>query len=249
MSASTAGPDVAQRVRRARLFWRTARHAVVATHSTRHAGFPYGSAVAIAPDANGGTLLLISELAAHSRDLRADPRASLTVHGLDAIAGARLTLLGQAAPIDSADAIAAAKARYLACVPDAADFVDFGDFHLWRFLPEAGHWIGGFGDILWFDAAAFVVDAPDLEAASPGIVEHMNADHAHNLRDYVLALHGQEAVDVRMLAIDPDGIDLDADGVARRVDFGAPAFDAQQARAALVALAQRARAEAAGSAP
>ncbi|MCU0868000.1 MAG: DUF2470 domain-containing protein [Burkholderiales bacterium] len=239
---STAAEPVEARVRRARLALRTARRAVVSTHSVRHPGFPYGSAVAIAPEAGGTTLLLISDLAAHTRDLRADPRASLTVHGDDAIAGARLTLTGHAAMLDAPDAVACAKARYLDCVPDAAGFADFGDFHLWRFTPSAGHWIGGFGDILWFDADAFVVDAAALDAAASGIVEHMNADHAHNLRDYATTLLGHDCVDVRLVAIDPDGLDLDADGTALRLDFDAPVHDAAQARAALVALAQRARA-------
>ena len=60
-------------------------------------GFPFGSLVSHAVDAAGRPLLLLSDLAEHSRNLAADPRASLmaTEPGSgDPLALARVTVIG-----------------------------------------------------------------------------------------------------------------------------------------------------------
>ena len=65
-------------------------------------GFPYGSVTPYALSAQGAPLLLLSRLAAHTKNLLADPRASLFVGDRSAAedpqAGARVSLLGRVAP-------------------------------------------------------------------------------------------------------------------------------------------------------
>jgi heme iron utilization protein len=41
----------------------------------------------------------------------------------------------------------AVRQRYLARLPSAAQYADFGDFAFWRLEIESGHFIGGFGRI------------------------------------------------------------------------------------------------------
>jgi len=117
-------------------------------------GGPYVSLVLYAP-APGLTeyFLHLSRLAVHTRNLQADPRASLLLAEADSGAGdpqtlARLSLQGTAAalPKDSAD-YEAAQARYLAKYPAAAPIFTLGDFDLYRFIVEDARFVSAFGKI------------------------------------------------------------------------------------------------------
>src|ERR1044071_5350216 len=66
-------------------------------------GDPYCSLVNIATAADGAPLLLISTLAIHTKNLKADPRASLMIDERkegDPLEGARIMLMGTAMPTD-----------------------------------------------------------------------------------------------------------------------------------------------------
>src|SRR5437879_12351747 len=52
------------------------RHAVLATLSASRDGWPFASVAPYALSADGEPLLLLSDLAEHTRNVRADPRAS-----------------------------------------------------------------------------------------------------------------------------------------------------------------------------
>ena len=131
---------------------------LLSTISVRRAGTPYGSLTPYALSAGGAPLLLLSSLAAHTHNLRADPRAGLFVGdqtaAADPQAGARLSLMGRAAPV-GADEVADARLRYLARWPRNVDTVALHDFSFWRFDIEEARFIAGFGDIRWLPASAF----------------------------------------------------------------------------------------------
>jgi putative heme iron utilization protein len=131
---------------------------VLSTISVRRAGTPYGSITPYALDAGGAPLLLLSGLAAHTHNLRADPRAGLFVGdrsaAADPQAGSRVSLLGRAAPLP-ADLEPDARDRYLARWPQAAQYLALRDFAFWRFEIEEARLIAGFGEIRWMPASAF----------------------------------------------------------------------------------------------
>ena len=84
---------------------------LLSTTSVHRAGYPYGSLTPFALSARGAPLLLLSSLAAHTKNLLADPRACLFVGNRtaaeDPLAGARVSLLGRAARIAPPDEPAA----------------------------------------------------------------------------------------------------------------------------------------------
>jgi heme iron utilization protein len=125
------------------------RHGVLATLSARHVGWPFASTTAYALDQQGRPLLLLSDLAEHTRDLRADPRASLLVADSsareDPLGGARVTVLGSLAQTGDADA----RRRYVERHPQASDYLQLGDFHLWVLEPTHARFVNGFGDMGW----------------------------------------------------------------------------------------------------
>jgi len=125
---------------------------VLSTISVHRPGYPYGSVTPYALGDDGAPLLLLSRLAAHTRNLLGDARAGLFVGdrtaAADPQAGARVSLLGQVHPL-AADAIEGGRARYLARWPQAAQYFALGDFTLWRFAIEEARLIAGFGEIRW----------------------------------------------------------------------------------------------------
>jgi len=130
---------------------------VLSTISVHRPGFPYGSVTPYALAARGAPILLLSRLAAHTKNLNADPRASLFVGDRSAAedpqAGARISLLGRVATLRAPEE-PDARARYLAAWPRAADYLALGDFSFWRLDVEEARLIAGFGEIRWLDGAA-----------------------------------------------------------------------------------------------
>ena len=129
----------------------TSRWAALATARDNE---PLATWVALVPeDGHGGFLLHLSRLALHTRYLETNPRASLTFTEPDRGAGdpqelARVSLQGQVETVarDSAG-YAAARERYLASFPAAAQTFEFADFALMRFVPETARYVPGFGRV------------------------------------------------------------------------------------------------------
>lgn len=110
-------------------------------------GAPYASLVLTADDGAGAPLLLLSDLAEHTKNLARDPRASLLVESIDQagdpLAAPRATFLGEAARFDDA----AAKSSFVARHPSATAYADFKDFALYRLAILRIHLVAGFGRI------------------------------------------------------------------------------------------------------
>src|SRR5947209_8218941 len=225
----------------ARRMLRSRGHAALGTSL---AGRPYVSLVAAACDSDASPLLLLSDLAQHTKNLIAESSVSLLFedvagHG-DPLAGPRLTLLGRAERCDDPRAAARFAARH----PSSAGYAGFADFHLYRVAIERGHLVAGFGRISWVERGElqFTVDAAALANAEAEIVEHMNRDHADAVALYAERLLGRRGAGWRMTGIDPEGLDLRREGETARLDFDRPVLTPAQARAVLGELAQRARA-------
>lgn len=114
------------------------------------AGTPYVSLVMTADDGAGTPLLLLSDLAEHSKNLTRDTRASLLVASAetacDLLAAPRATFLGKAQRV--ADD-AAAKAIFVGRHPSAAGYAGFEDFTIYRIAVTRIHLVAGFGRIDW----------------------------------------------------------------------------------------------------
>jgi putative heme iron utilization protein len=122
---------------------------LLSTTSVHRPGYPYGSLTPFALSERGMPLLLLSGLAAHTKNLLADPRACLFIGDRSAVedplAGARVSLLGRAVHIDAPDA----RTRYLARHPKAAAYFALRDFALWELVVEEARLISGFGSMRW----------------------------------------------------------------------------------------------------
>ena len=124
-----------------------ARTAALATIDRQSIG-PYVSLVAVTALPDCTPVLLLSDLARHTRNLAADRRASLLfcsdLAGAAPLAAARVTVIGFLE--STKDPVA--REVYLAHHPAAEEYAGFGDFQFYRHTPASAHFIGGFGRII-----------------------------------------------------------------------------------------------------
>jgi heme oxygenase (biliverdin-IX-beta and delta-forming) len=235
---------------RARTLAYLAHTGTLATLSRRHPGHPFASVMPYALDDAGRPLFLISAMAMHTQNLEADPRASLLVMQPgwdgDPLAAARLTLMGDVRRVPDADT-AAARERYLARHERARYWVDFDDFAFWRLAISDLYFVGGFAAMDWVTAADYAAARPDpLADAAPGIIEHMNRDHADALIEYARHFAGESAEEVTMVAVDRLGFKLRLRSGQRlssvRIAFPREVTTAGQSREVLIAMLKEARA-------
>jgi len=227
------------------------RSATLCTIAREPAGYPYGSLVTVAVDAQGRPLFLLSNLAEHTGNLLARPEASvlltepLGTHDQPLALG-RVTLLGRCAKVAASEA-KSAREVFLAKQPNASYYVDFEDFAFYRLEPEALRYVGGFGRMSWVTPGDYRAAEPDpLRADAPGILTHMNEDHAEAALAYARVLAGvKEATSATLTAVDRYGFDLavkTAEGPrATRIAFDEPVATSDEVRRAMVALVKRAR--------
>ena len=228
----------------ARRLVRTSRQATLATLDVETGGTPYASLALTACGHDAAPLLLLSDLARHSRNIAADDRVSLLFakSTRDAIAQGRVTLVGRAELCDDE----LLRNRFLARHGSAQTFAQFTDFRLYRVAVESAHFVGGFGNIHTIERDAVMFDtgaSRALAAAEADIIAHMNTDHWESVNLYAHNLVGRPGMDWRLTGIDPEGIDLGRNDADARLDFASTVSNADEARAALVALAHAARGE------
>ena len=199
-----------------------ARGCTRAALATSLNGAPYASLVLFAVDVDASPLLLLSDLAQHSRNIAFDPRVSLLLDATeghpDPLTGPRLTLLGRALANDDPRCLG----RFVSRHPSSAGYAGFRDFHLYRVVIERGHLVAGFGRIDWIDGGDFLFAFDAGRACcgrdrDPATHERRPQRRHRSLRARFCSVAA--ATGWRMTGIDPEGIDLRCDGETARLDF------------------------------
>ncbi|WP_027590773.1 HugZ family protein [Pseudomonas sp. RL] len=214
---------------------------MLATHSKKMPGFPFGSVVPYCLDADGRPLLLISRIAQHTHNLQADGRCSLLIGERDAEdiqAAGRLTLLAEARQLNEEGAIEAAAARYYLYFPQSRDYHRIHDFDFWVLEPVRWRFIGGFGSIHWLEAVSQA--NPFAGEVEQGMLAHMNRDHAAAIGHY-LSLAGIPGEAAEMVGIDAEGFHLRVGSRLHWLPFPTSCNSPLEVRQALVQLARAAQ--------
>ncbi len=210
-------------------------------------GGPHGSLVLSACGQDAAPVLLISHLAVHTRNLKADPRVALLYEataGLDnPMTGPRVTVIGRAEPIPDE----ALGERFLRRHPDAAMYAEFSDFGFHRIAVDYVHYVAGFGKVERIKSSELLLQddrlTAGLAAHEADILDHMNRDHADAVAEIAAMAAPSSGSDEpwRMIGCDAEGVDMRRGGDLARIEFDKPMTDADDARAALVALTNKAR--------
>jgi heme iron utilization protein len=241
-----AEPTFAERVRTLVYLGRVGS---LSTLSRKQPGFPFGSVMPYGLDESGRPIFLISTMAMHTQNLKADPRASLLVTqdstDGDPLGASRVTLVGNVLPVPEAE-IPATRSLYLARHANSKYWVDFEDFAFYRLDVVDVYFVGGFGVMGWVAASDYAASQPDpLADSTADIIQHMNADH----KDAMLLLARKfahiEAQEATMTAVDRLGFHLrlkTQDGMrGTRIAFLQEVRNSAETRKVLVEMVQQAR--------
>jgi heme iron utilization protein len=234
---------------RARTLLHLSSVATLSTLSRKQPGFPFGSLMPYALDPAGRPIFLISTMAMHTQNLKADPRASLFVTQAapdgDVLGAARVTLVGSVLPLSEAEK-PEARTLYLKAHPNSQYWVDFNDFAFFRLEPVDIYYVGGFGVMGWVTAPDYAAAHPDpLADVAQGILDHMNADHADALLLFAKVHAKLDAEAATMTSVDRLGFHLRVQTPAgikgARVPFLREATTPGETRSILVEMVKQAR--------
>lgn len=205
--------------REARQLLRAHRYGTLCTLSKKFEGHPFGSITPYLTDHDGSLVILISDLAEHTKNIKADPRVSLITHNQGSPhiqTQGRVTVLGNAHHLPDREK---AGERYLRYFPEAHTYFAMHDFQFYRIVPQAIRYIGGFGNIHWVHADRYALPDYPLMTEEHALLEKLNAGRSPKL--------GQ------IIGMDCDGYDVRIGEQLKRVEAPAPLLNAADAFAFL----------------
>ena len=216
--------------------------AVLCTHSIDVAGYPFGSVAPYCLNQSGEPLILISDIAQHTKNILADERVSLIAMERDADdqqTVGRVTYLGNAKKVDGNDVDSTE--RYYSYFPQSRDYHKTHGFDFYRIEPVRIRFIGGFGKIYWIEKDDFLNPNPFSFTEEKGMIDHMNADHLDAIKHYCVLhdIHYPDDVTPVMAGIDSEGFHLRTGARLYRINFNEPVANAGQVRKVLVEIAKQ----------
>ncbi|MBQ49724.1 MAG: hypothetical protein CMP10_20250 [Zetaproteobacteria bacterium] len=213
---------------------------VLSTNSLEYEGFPFGSLTPFCLNHKAEPLIMISDLAQHTKNIKADPRVSLMIpedlnHG-DPQTQGRVSYLGHAEVVDEPIYYD----QYTTFFPQSKDYSKTHDFEIYRIRFEAIRFIGGFGKIYWLNAKSWSAQNHFHPGDVAPAVDHMNDDHKDALVEYLqYALEPADTIDpdkAKLIHVDPYGFHISYDETPVRLAFLAPLEQASDLRHAFVSL-------------
>jgi heme oxygenase (biliverdin-IX-beta and delta-forming) len=234
---------------RARTLVYLGRVGSLSTLSRKQQGYPFGSVMPYGLDEHANPVFLISTMAMHTQNVRADPRSSLLVTQTDAVGdplgASRVTLLGNILPVPEPE-VADARKLYLARYANSKYWVDFDDFSFYRMDVVDVYYVGGFGVMGWVAASEYYGAQPDpLADTAAEIIQHMNTDHGDALVLLARVFAGIESQEVSMTSVDRLGFHVrlkTQDGTRNaRIAFLREVTNPAEARKVLIEMVGQAR--------
>jgi len=194
----------------ARQIVKSCRSGALGTINSRD-GAPHVSLCAVAFDAIGHAVFLLSDLAEHTQNLKADPRVSFLCEQASGRgnpqSGPRVSLVGEMKQVRSAEA----EALYLQMHPSAQMYANFEDFNLYRLEVVKAHFVGGFGRAQWLEGAEFLGDSAaflNFSKNQEGVITYLNTEFPQFASICATKLLKQRGKSWQLLRIDSDGADL-----------------------------------------
>lgn len=231
-------------IHQANILLREQHSGVLATNSLSVKGFPFGSVTPFLTTENGDLVIYASDIAQHSRNMKADSKVSLCVYNAetdDSQANARVTVLGNATPDTVSKAL---QQQYFRLFPQALKYVEAHDFRFYLIRTERVRYIGGFGEIYWFSQQEWQDQRFDLSGQAAGAIQHMHEDHADALAEIVADTLKQDVNEgeVKMLSCYQHGFHYSVSNAIKGfIAFNRPISDQFSLRHAMVELTKGAR--------
>lgn len=225
----SANPD--DRFEDARQLWAGRFQTVLTTHSLAESGYPFPSVVPYCLDRDGNALMLLSHLAQHTKNLVADPRCGLSVADPcegDVQQSMRLACLADAAPVDSADQ--KSHARWFRLFPASRPYYEQLNFQLYRLRPRRFHFNSGFATARWLGNERIVRISPWNDGEETRLIGALAG-----LVDLLNQLAEDAVHPIRLVGVDPWGLDLIQGAHLRRLPLTGPLSSVESLQSAALA--------------
>lgn len=249
-AASPILETTADAISLARDLMRTARHGAIATLEPE-TGYPQVTRTNCTLTVSGEPVFLMSDLAAHTKAIKEDPRTSLMLGEPgkgDPLAHPRITLYGTTKLIkpegESKTKEANLRQRYINHHPKAELYNSLPDFFIYQMTVERALLNAGFGKAYQLTGDDLLLDAEkaeQVELIEQGVIDHMNEDHQDAIHHYAVTHCHKNPGNWLISGCDPEGIDMMAGDEAARLKFTKLCTNSTELREELVALAKKDR--------
>ncbi len=217
--------------------YRSNNAAILSTISKKYEGYPFGSFITYVSDKNRTLLMYTSDIAQHTKNLKTNSKACVTIFKLDTEYdkqnSSRLTLMGDLKDV-SEDSVEECQERFVKFLPESKKYSSMHDFKFYKLEISRIRWIGGFGDIAWINPKNWQDDQPRWAKDEKMMIDHMNDDHANVLQSALHAQHGIKDKKVNMIALSIDGYYVESKEDIYFISFEAPVFKPLDYRKVLV---------------
>ena len=217
--------------------YRSNNAAILSTISKKYEGYPFGSFITYVSDKNRTLLMYTSDIAQHTKNLKTNSKACVTIFKLDTEYdkqnSSRLTLMGDLKDV-SEDSVEECQERFVKFLPESKKYSSMHDFKFYKLEISRIRWIGGFGDIAWLNPKNWQDDQPRWAKDEKMMIDHMNDDHANVLQSALHAQHGIKDKKVNMIALSIDGYYVESKEDIYFISFEAPVFKPLDYRKVLV---------------
>ena len=217
--------------------YRSTNAAILSTMSKKYEGYPFGSFITYVSDKNRTLLMYTSDIAQHTKNLKTNSKACVTIFKLDTEYdkqnSSRLTLMGDLKDVP-VDDLEECQERFIKFLPESKKYSSMHDFKFYKLEISRIRWIGGFGDIAWLNPKNWQDDLPRWAKNEKMMIDHMNDDHANVLQSALHAQHGIKDKNVSMIALTIDGYYVNSKENLYFISFDAPVFKPIDYRKVLV---------------
>ena len=217
--------------------YRSTNAAILSTMSKKYEGYPFGSFITYVSDKNRTLLMYTSDIAQHTKNLKTNSKACVTLFKLDTEYdkqnSSRLTLMGDLKDVP-VDDLEECQERFIKFLPESKKYSSMHDFKFYKLEISRIRWIGGFGDIAWLNPKNWQDDLPRWAKNEKMMIDHMNDDHANVLQSALHAQHGIKDKNVSMIALTIDGYYVNSKENLYFISFDAPVFKPIDYRKVLV---------------
>lgn len=217
--------------------YRSTNAAILSTMSKKYEGYPFGSFITYVSDKNRTLLMYTSDIAQHTKNLKTNSKACVTLFKLDTEYdkqnSSRLTLMGDLKDVP-VDDLEECQERFIKFLPESKKYSSMHDFKFYKLEISRIRWIRGFGDIAWLNPKNWQDNLPRWAKNEKMMIDHMNDDHANVLQSALHAQHGIKDKNVSMMALTIDGYYVKSKENLYFISFDAPVFKPIDYRKVLV---------------
>ena len=224
--------------------YRTTNAAILSTMSNKYEGYPFGSFITYVSDRNRTLFMYTSDIAQHTKNLKSNPKACVTLFKLDTDYdkqnSSRLTLMGDLKTVSNEE-LDDCQDRFIKFLPESKKYSSMHDFKFYKLVISRVRWIGGFGDIAWLNPKNWNDEKPKWSKNETMMIDHMNEDHSNVVQSALNAQYGIKDKKAQMIALTIDGYYISSKENIYFINFDKPVLKALDYRKILVKQAKEYR--------